>query len=309
MTIFHCKHMSVKKLFLLVPALAASLFAGAQNVSDLIISEVMPVPDSTSLVDDFGARNGWVEIFNTSQGTVNFGGCYLTDDRSDLRKSMISGLDRSTRLGPRQCVVFYASGDQSNGTFYTSFKLRRGTTIYLVSNDGRTIVDSIEIPADIPAGKSVSKFAHDYRAVIFDDVRTTSPTPGSYNAGGSLETGAQKVAREDPHGWILTLVSVSVVFIALMLLWWLFAALFGQKKKKTPASKGMNPEVAAAISMALQSEFGSEVYAAIGLALHEYLQDTVHDNESFIITIRPSEGSQWASKSQGFRRYPALNRK
>ena len=71
----------------------------------------------------------------------------------------------------------------------------------------------------------------------------------------------------------------------------------------------MNPEVAAAISMALQSEFGSEVYAAIGLALHEYLQDTVHDNESFIITIRPSEGSQWASKSQGFRRYPALNRK
>ena len=106
--------MSVKKLFLLVPALAVSLLAGAQNVSDLIISEVMPVPDSTSLVDDFGARNGWVELFNTSQGTVNIGGCYLTDDRSNLRKSMISTLDRSTRLGPRQSVVFYASGDQSN---------------------------------------------------------------------------------------------------------------------------------------------------------------------------------------------------
>ena len=301
--------MDTRKLFLTAAAIVLSLQAFAQNVSDLIISEVMAVPDESSVVDGYGEKTGWIELFNTSQGTVNFGGCFLTDDPSDLRKSPISGLDRSTRLGPRQSVVFYASGHGSDGTYYTNFPVRAGSTVYLVSNDGRTIVDSIEIPADIPAGKSVSKFAHDYKAVIFDDVRTTSPTPGSYNAGGSLETGAQKVAREDPHGWILTLVSVSVVFFALMLLWWLFAALFGQKKKKAPASKGMNPEVAAAISMALQSEFGSEVYAAIGLALHEYLQDTVHDNESFIITIRPSEGSQWASKSQGFRRYPALNRK
>ena len=301
--------MDTRKLFLTAAAIVLSLQAFAQNVSDLIISEVMAVPDESSVVDGYGEKTGWIELFNTSQGTVNFGGCFLTDDPSDLKKSPISGLDRSTRLGPRQSVVFYASGHGSDGTYYTNFPVRAGSTVYLVSNDGRTIVDSIEIPADIPAGKSVSKFAHDYKAVIFDDVRTTSPTPGSYNAGGSLETGAQKVAREDPHGWILTLVSVSVVFFALMLLWWLFAALFGQKKKKTPVSKGMNPEVAAAISMALQSEFGSEVYAAIGLALHEYLQDTVHDNESFIITIRPSEGSQWASKSQGFRRYPALNRK
>lgn len=301
--------MDTRKLFLTAAAIVLSLQAFAQNVSDLIISEVMAVPDESSVVDGYGEKTGWIELFNTSQGTVNFGGCFLTDDPSDLKKSPISGLDRSTRLGPRQSVVFYASGHGSDGTYYTNFPVRAGSTVYLVSNDGRTIVDSIEIPADIPAGKSVSKFAHDYRAVIFDDVRTTSPTPGSYNAGGSLETGAQKVAREDPHGWILTLVSVSVVFFALMLLWWLFAALFGQKKKKASAAKGMNPEVAAAISMALQSEFGSEVYAAIGLALHEYLQDTVHDNESFIITIRPSEGSQWASKSQGFRRYPALNRK
>lgn len=301
--------MDTRKLFLTAAAIVLSLQALAQNVSDLIISEVMAVPDESSVVDGYGEKTGWIELFNTSQGTVNFGGCFLTDDPSDLKKSPISGLDRSTRLGPRQSVVFYASGHGSDGTYYTNFPVRAGSTVYLVSNDGRTIVDSIEIPADIPAGKSVSKFAHDYKAVIFDDVRTTSPTPGSYNAGGNLETGAQKVAREDPHGWILTLVSVSVVFFALMLLWWLFATLFGQRKKKAPAAKGMNPEVAAAISMALQSEFGSEVYAAIGLALHEYLQDTVHDNESFIITIRPSEGSQWASKSQGFRRYPALNRK
>lgn len=308
--------MSVKKLFLLVPALAASLFAGAQNVSDLIISEVMPVPDSTSLVDGFGARNGWVEIFNTSQGTVNFGGCYLTDDRSDLRKSMISGLDRSTKLGPRQCVVFYASGDQSNGTFYTSFKLRRGTTLYLVSNDGRTLVDSLVIPSDVPAGKSLAKFANDNKAIVFDECKLSDPTPQAYNAGGKTESGARRLAREDPHGYILTLVSVSVVFCALLILWWLFAAMFqsankkhraalaGQDQKKAPAPKGdVNGEIAAAIAMALGSGSEDEVAAAIGMALDQWLSDTIHDTESFVVTIRRDGQSMWNNKALNFRNY------
>ena len=307
--------MDIRKTILSAALLAISLLCGAQNVSDLIISEVMAVPDETSVVDGYGEKTGWIELFNTSQGTVNFGGCFLTDNPAELRKSPITNLDRSTRLGPRQSVVFYASGHGSDGTYYTNFPVRPGSTVYLVSNDGRTIVDSLSVPADIPAGKSVSKFANDYKAIVFDEIRTTTPTPGSYNAGGGHETGAQKMAREDPHGWILTIVAVCVVFCALMLLWWLFAAMFGKKKEKAPApvpvkvkataaAKGMDPEVAAAISMALRAELGGEVYAAIGMALHEYVQGSVHDSESFILTMAPSGGSEWASKSLSFRKAP-----
>ena len=298
--------MDIRKKIIVAAVLALSLSAGAQNVSDLIVSEVMPVPDSTSLIDGYGAKTGWIELFNASQGTVNFGGCFLTDDRSDLQKSPISTLDRSTRLGPRQSVVFYTGGHNDNGTYYTSFIVRPGSTVYLVSNDGRTIVDSLQVPSDIPVSMSAAKFAHDNKARIFDEIRVSSPTPGSYSAGGSRETGAHRMGREDPHGWILTMVAVSVVFLALMLLWWLFSMLF-RKKDKTPKpsrAKGLTPEVAAAISMALEAEFGSEPVAAISMALHEFLNDTVHDNESFIITINPSATSQWAQKSLGFRRSP-----
>ena len=136
--------------------LAAVSFAGAQNVTDLIISEIMAEPDSsqTSIVDDYGQKNGWIEIFNTSQGTVNYGGCYLTDDRSaipakgktkfmpadhPLYKYLIPKGDLRTQLGPRQTVIFYASGEGSQGTFYTDFKIRRDSWIYLVSNDKCTI--------------------------------------------------------------------------------------------------------------------------------------------------------------------------
>ena len=37
--------------------------------------------------------------------------------------------------------------------------------------------------------------------------------------------------------------------------------------------------------MALDQEMNGEVYAAISMAMHQYLNDTVHDMESYIITI------------------------
>ncbi len=56
--------------------------------------------------------------------------------------------------------------------------------------------------------------------------------------------------------------------------------------------------------MALSQEFGGEVYAAIALALDDYLSGGIHDLESMIITIKPSTGSQWADKTQNFRQLP-----
>lgn len=198
----------------------------AQNVSDLIISEVMAEPDSTGILDEYGRRTGWIEIFNKSQGTVNYGGCFLSDDRNNLKKSPITKSDSRTKLGPRQVVLFYASGDGSDGTFYTDFEVKRGSTIYLVSNDGRTIVDSVNVPANLPAGKSVAKIAKDLRQMEFEiSAEPSDPTPEMVNGDQATETGAQKMAREDKHGFVLSGVSVLVVFCALLILWWLFSLL------------------------------------------------------------------------------------
>lgn len=288
----------------------------AQNVSDLIISEVMAEPDSCSLVDDYGRRSGWIEIYNNSQGTVNYGGCFLSDDRNNLQKSIITKSDSRTKLGPKQVALFHASGNSHDGTFYTAFRIRKGSTIYLVSNDGRTIVDSVNVPAALPAGKSVVKLAHDLRQMEFVTEDTPAdPTPMMVNGSTSTETGAQKMAREDKHGFILAAVSVSVVFCALLILWWLFSLLgkvSGDKKKEAKVNAGkvnanvsgnLTPEVAAAITLALDQEMNGETYAAIATALHLYMEDSVHDKESFVITIRKKQ-SGWNGKEQNFRQLP-----
>ena len=205
----------------------------AQNVSDLSLSEVMVDPIETSRVDDYGERVGWIEIYNTSTGTVNLGGCFLTDDPSDLKKSQIPTNDLRTQLGPRQTMLFFASGDKRQGTFYTSFKLRKGTTVYLVSNDGRTIVDTIEIPSDLPEGMSVSKMPLDNKRLAWETQKEpTLPTPGTINDSHNSVSKAETIKQTDPHGYILTLVSVSVVFCALAILWFLFWLFFERPAKK-----------------------------------------------------------------------------
>ena len=107
-----------------------------------------------------------------------------------------------------------------------------------------------------------------------------------------------EMAEKDPHGAIITLVSVTVVFVALIILYFAYTFIgklsSGEIKLKMPEKKaapkpvkgGPTPEEAAAIALALDQEMNGEVYAAIGMALHQYLNDTVHDMESYIITIK-----------------------
>ena len=105
-----------------------------------------------------------------------------------------------------------------------------------------------------------------------------------------------EMMEKDPHGAIITLVSVSVVFVALVILYFAYT-LVGKainsswkpsltKKAKKPQKGVPSAEEAAAIALALDQEMNGEVYAAISLALHQYMNDNVHDMESYIITIK-----------------------
>lgn len=301
-------------IFISVVLLSACLSLQAQNLTDLRISEVVATNEN-GLQDEFGERNGWIEIFNTSSGTVRFGGCYLTDDPSDLKKYHIPTTDRNTSVGPRQSVVFHASGKSFQGSFHTSFTIANGSTVYLVSNDGKTIIDSLNVPADLPADWSAVKVPTGIKKIDMETGTCQFPTPGSYNGDVDAKTNSEIMKEKDPHGLVLTLIAVLVVFLSLFVLSIIFRLVgkasmkaAGPKAKKPLISKAkggsMTPEVAAAISMALSREFGGEVYAAIAMALDEYLGTGTHDLESYVLTIRPSASSQWADKSQNFRRLP-----
>ena len=126
-----------------------------------------------------------------------------------------------------------------------------------------------------------------------------------------LTAGGDRMAQTDPHGWTLTLISVSVVFAALIVLYFVYSlsgSFFSGKFKRAPkpkkAAKGTpDAEVAAAIALALDMENGGDVYAAIATAVHLYLNDAVHDVEPGIITITRTQ-TGWNNKALNFRKLP-----
>ena len=126
-----------------------------------------------------------------------------------------------------------------------------------------------------------------------------------------LTAGSDRMAQIDPHGWTLTLISVSTVFAALIVLYFIYnfsGNIFSGKYKRKPrapkAPKGaVSGEVAAAIALALQAEAGGETEAAIATALHLYLSDAVHDIEPGFITIRRTP-SAWDDRQSNFRKTP-----
>lgn len=133
-----------------------------------------------------------------------------------------------------------------------------------------------------------------------------------------LTEGARRMQETDPHGWTLALIAVTVVFTALVILFFAFSIVgkisqsiearnSGARPAKKPRRKsGKTPdeETAAAIALALEVERGSEVPAAIATALSLYLGSSVHDSEPYIITIRRTP-SAWDDPALRFRKNPS----
>ena len=129
-----------------------------------------------------------------------------------------------------------------------------------------------------------------------------------------LTEGAKRMLDTDPHGWTLSLIAVTTVFTALVILYFIYTFtgnIFTGKYKKERKPKapkqvkgaaGDEAEVAAAIAMAFEAESGSEVEVAIATALHLYLSGSIHDVEPGIITIKRGPAA-WAQKNN-FRKTP-----
>ena len=123
-----------------------------------------------------------------------------------------------------------------------------------------------------------------------------------------LTAGGDRMAQTDPHGWTLTLISVTTVFAALIILYFIYnfsGNIFSGKYKRKPKAKKGTPdaEVAAAIALALDMQDDGDVYAAIAAAVNLYLSDSAHDIEPGIVTIVRTP-SAWNDKSLNFRKLP-----
>jgi hypothetical protein len=154
----------------------ASTVSGAGR--SLYLNEVMAA-NSTTIKDPQGQYDDWIELHNASNGPVDAGGLYLTDDPQAPTKWRIPTNNKNlTTIPAKGFLVVWADGDAGDSGLHAGFRLDAdGDALYLFDADGGTLLDSVEFArqtANISYGRYPDATG-DWQYLIF-------PTPGGTNA-------------------------------------------------------------------------------------------------------------------------------
>ena len=304
----------------LLLASASQMFGqGAKNIR---INEVL-TNNTASIEDEFGQREAWIELENTSFTTYNVRGMYFTTDRSVLnpqmsvperikRMSVIPSGDSRTQIGGRQHLVFFCNSNPAQGKLHLSLQVPLSEPLWIGFYNGNAteLIDSVSIPA-LAADQSYAR----QNAQTWAVKSAENVTPGIENFIKTDETKDAYLKREDPHGFGITLLAMGIVFFCLAILFlffWIFGLIMRnlETAKKVVNAQPIKPitktvevthDLAHATGNILQDGLKTkgidkEVYiAVISMALKQY-QDDVHDVESGVITIKSKE-TGWSDES------------
>ena len=306
--------MNKVKILLSGILLASTTMVMAQGAKNIRLNEVL-TNNTASIQDEFGQREAWIELENTSFTTYNIRGMYLTTDRSVLdpqmsvperikRMSVIPNGDTRTQIGGQQHIVFFVNSNPAKGKLHLSLPVPMSEPVWIGFYNGNAVdlIDSVTVPA-LAADQSFARHGNSWSTKSAENV-----TPGIENFIKTDETKDAKLKREDPHGFGITLLAMGIVFFCLAVLF-VFFWLFGLIMRHIDEAKKVQPikavtktvevthDIAHATGNILQDGLekkgiDKEVYiAVISMALKQY-QDDVHDVESGIITIK-SRDTGW----------------
>lgn len=308
--------MTYMRLLLASLALLGATTVSGQGAGNIVINEVMTA-NTGSIEDEYGHREAWVELANTSFSTYNVRGMYLATNRGVLSDtldapqriammSVIPNGDDRTNMGARHYLLLFCNSNPAQGKLHLSLPVDSTGTVFvaLYNANGVDLIDSVTVPV-LSTDESYARINGQWTVC-----RAGEATPGHDNTV-QVNTAKGKIGQfkdNDPHGFAMALMAMGIVFLCLALLW-LFFTVFGmvmrhiETAKKVANTQPIKPitktvETAAEIghktSNILQEGLDKrgidmEVYmAVIGMALRQY-EDDVHDVESGVITIKPKD--------------------
>ncbi len=301
--------MNKKCAFLVIALVGCIAMASAQDRRALRINEVM-VTNENSIVDDYGSRQGWIELFNANFGPLEISSIYITNDSTNKTKYPVPMGDQVTKVGKRQHIVFYADGEPERGTQHLNFKLEPGRDnwIGIYDADGRTLIDEVVVPASLLPDQSWARDTDgDGEWSLRNGEGSKYITPSSANIINDTNDKIRMFAALDGHGFGMAAMAMGIVFTALLLLCLAFLAISrvgASVSRKNKVIAHSTADTPAHIADELAEHDSGEVIAAIGMALYQHFN--VHDTENTVLTINKVKRaySPWSSKIYGLRHNP-----
>ncbi|MBL8176364.1 MAG: CotH kinase family protein [Bryobacterales bacterium] len=131
--------------------------------SDVRLNEIVSV-NTSSMTDEAGDSDPWVEIHNLGPGPVNLSGMYLSDSSGTPTKWALP----SRSLADGGMLIVWLDGETSEGAAHANFRISAsGGSLYLYNSasGAQTLLDSVQFPeiaggrAYIRLGNSGSRWA------------------------------------------------------------------------------------------------------------------------------------------------------
>jgi hypothetical protein len=128
------------------------LTGSAPLAGQIVINELL-ANNQAAEVDEYGDREDWIELYNTSNKVLALGGLFVSDIKSNITKWQIPA---GTFLAPDHYLVIYADDDDSlQFPLHTNYQLNANLgTVYL--SNATVILDSVNYPlqlADVSFGR------------------------------------------------------------------------------------------------------------------------------------------------------------
>ena len=283
--------------------------------------------NETNATDEYGDHSAWIELFVKYYGQIDVAG-YILEAQPEGGKAVqytIPKGDQVTIVPARQHIVLWADGQPKKGVLHTDFTLDPTTTTTLrLYNSNKDLIDEVKIPANtLHADQSYGRIDQlaTERGMENWEVKDSSDgnsdtyvTPNTSNRVNDVNQKMVTFAEKDPAGVGMAITAMTVVFSCLILLFFAFSLqakislnMAKKNEQKAQAAKGDTP---AAKGDSKVSETPGEVFAAIGMALHD-MQNDVHDIEDMVLTIHTDpkvEESAWSNKAFAMRQIPVVRK-
>ena len=132
--------------------------AAADAAVDAAVDAGPPLPDPIRInelsarnegtwVDELGAVEDWIELYNASAEPVSLAGYALSDKANPIDVLGSTGtIDASLIVQPHETVILFADGAPGEGPRHLSFKLSGGGESVSLWNPAGTLVDAIAFP-------------------------------------------------------------------------------------------------------------------------------------------------------------------
>lgn len=148
---------------------------------ELYINEFM-ASNSSTIADEYGEFDDWIEIYNASDDEVDLAGYYISDDLLNITKYRIPTNSTEATIPAKGFLLIWADNQSPQGDLHTNFGLSaNGEDVVLTAPDGTTIIDSYTYgpqTSDVSMGREEDGFDE---WVFF-----TTPTPRASNSDSGV---------------------------------------------------------------------------------------------------------------------------